>query len=92
MEEKYANTYRCFLKECAHLAEYDSLLKKGRVYPTTIMGLSLLNMLNEYAVLKAQHQQQGQLVMKFGTSFSLSLIRPILISNLVSGFKYYKIK
>ena len=48
----YMKTYNCFLKECVHLREYDSLLKRGQEYPTTIMGLSLVMMLNEYAMHK----------------------------------------
>ncbi|KAL8595085.1 hypothetical protein ACOMHN_019123 [Nucella lapillus] len=54
-EGGYSRTYQCFLKECIHLREYESLLKKGQEYPTNIMGLSLLMMLEEYAKLKLTH-------------------------------------
>lgn len=51
-EENYMKTYRIFLKECNHLREYEALLRSGAEYPTAIMGLTLLMMLQEYAQLK----------------------------------------
>ncbi|KAK7107789.1 hypothetical protein V1264_015642 [Littorina saxatilis] len=53
-EGNYMKTYMSFLKECVHLREYQSLLKSGREYPTTILGLSLVELLDEYGSLKLQ--------------------------------------
>ncbi|KAL5011112.1 hypothetical protein ScPMuIL_013417 [Solemya velum] len=51
-EEGYTTTCRNFLKECSHLSEYIALLKRGLEYPTSINGMSLSQILEEYAKLK----------------------------------------
>ena len=46
------STYKSFLNECPHLLEYQSLLKRGMEYPTTILGLKLINFLNDSWYMK----------------------------------------
>ena len=41
-------SYKLFLKEMKHLAEYRTLLEAGYEYQTTICGKSLKVMLNDY--------------------------------------------
>ena len=41
-------SYKLFLKEMKHLAEYRTLLEGGYEYPTSICGKSLKIMLNDY--------------------------------------------
>ncbi|XP_067676658.1 uncharacterized protein [Haliotis asinina] len=58
-ESSHPLTYKSFLKECKYLAEYAAMLKEGIEYPTAIMGISLCQMLNEYAELKLKAQETG---------------------------------
>ncbi|XP_048236633.1 mucin-4-like isoform X1 [Haliotis rufescens] len=58
-ESSHPLTYKCFLKECKYLAEYAAMLKEGIEYPTAIMGISLCQLLNEYAELKLKAQETG---------------------------------
>jgi hypothetical protein len=37
------------MKECVYLQEYVTLLKRGRQYPVTINGFSLVEMLEKFA-------------------------------------------
>ncbi|XP_060067711.1 mucin-17-like [Ylistrum balloti] len=50
--EGYSKTYKNFIKECPHLSEYVSFMKKGQYYPLTINGLALLQILEEYGSLR----------------------------------------
>ncbi|XP_041350831.1 protein NPAT-like [Gigantopelta aegis] len=59
-ENDYTMTYKYFLKECPHLQEYSLMLKQGRHFPLTIMGVSLVTMVQEYADLKLKATQDGQ--------------------------------
>jgi len=47
-EEGCTASYRMFLKEMKHLAEYRTFLDAGYEYPTSICGKTLKMMLNEY--------------------------------------------
>ena len=50
--EGYTNTCKAFVKECVHLSEYVTLMKKGREFPLSVAGFTLSMMLDEYARLK----------------------------------------
>ncbi|XP_033740846.1 flocculation protein FLO11-like [Pecten maximus] len=50
--EGYSKTYKNFVKECPHLSEYVSFMKKGQYYPLTINGLALMQILEEYGALR----------------------------------------
>ncbi|XP_069127248.1 LOW QUALITY PROTEIN: mucin-5AC-like [Argopecten irradians] len=50
--EGYSKTYKNFIKECPHLSEYVSFMKKGQYYPLTINGLALMQILEEYGSLR----------------------------------------
>ncbi|CAI9740007.1 wall DAN4 isoform X1 [Octopus vulgaris] len=49
-----AQTTKVFLKECKDLSEYNELKKRGYAYPTDIMGLNLVNMLDNFGFMKTQ--------------------------------------
>lgn len=48
-DEGYSTTCRSFMKECIHLQEYLALLKRGRQYPLTINGFTLIQMIEKFA-------------------------------------------
>ncbi|CAC5386755.1 unnamed protein product [Mytilus coruscus] len=47
--EGYTSTYKTFTKECIHLQEYVALMKKGRHYPLTISGFTLIQIIEKFA-------------------------------------------
>ena len=51
-DEGYTSSYKCFVKECPHLKEYLSLKRQGLNYPLLVNGLTLNQMLQEYAQFK----------------------------------------
>ncbi|XP_050390560.2 protein NPAT [Patella vulgata] len=53
-------TVKYFIKESKDLVEYSALLKKGLNYPTSINGLTLIAIINEYAAYKLQDTASNQ--------------------------------
>ncbi|KAK6171250.1 hypothetical protein SNE40_019478 [Patella caerulea] len=53
-------TVKYFIKESKDLVEYSALLKKGLNYPTSINGLTLIAIINEYATYKLQDTASNQ--------------------------------
>ncbi|XP_063404999.1 protein NPAT-like [Mytilus trossulus] len=47
--EGYTSTYKTFMKECIHLQEYVALMKRGRHYPLTISGFTLIQIIEKFA-------------------------------------------
>ncbi|BFZ09657.1 hypothetical protein BsWGS_12695 [Bradybaena similaris] len=47
-----SKSLKIFIQECPDLGEFYQMMKSGRVPPTTIMGQSLMDILNEFAELK----------------------------------------
>ncbi|XP_076077349.1 uncharacterized protein LOC143047897 [Mytilus galloprovincialis] len=47
--EGYTSTYKTFVKECIHLQEYVALMKRGRHYPLTISGFTLIQIIEKFA-------------------------------------------
>ncbi|XP_061193514.1 protein NPAT-like [Saccostrea echinata] len=59
-DEGYVNSYKCFIKECPHLQEYLTLKRRGQNYPLHVNGLTLNQMLQEYAQYKLTDTQRRQ--------------------------------
>lgn len=47
-----SKSLKTFIQECPDLGEFYQVMKSGKVPPTTIMGQSLMDILNEFAELK----------------------------------------
>ena len=81
-EEGCIASYRLFLKEMKHLAEYRTLLEAGCEYPTSICGKSLKIMLNDYGnmVLSGKWYQCIELPCCFPTELLFNMHNSVFSS------------